>query len=195
MEGITCEPIFNPDLFHRLANPLGLSQRARFRQDKASELLLTSLSARTTQSLHSALPSHIQSYIHQSPSPPIYTILPPQYYTDRVGRPTGILTLRHIRRDIPSRAGDAGKEGIREFAWWIAELTRRCMEDWYRGEFQERNSKDRGGNIAGGGCVLVVDAKDAGIKNLVRAHPFTDGKASTHTLLSLIARNSNSCPT
>jgi hypothetical protein len=69
------------------------------------------------------------------------------------------------------------------------------MEDWYRGEFQEGAAGKDGGNlVAGGGCVLVVDAKDAGIKNLVR-HPLTDGKAFAHTLLSPTTRNSNSCPT
>lgn len=171
--------IWYPRLCFTTTNSFSL-QRARFRQDKASELLLTSLTARTTQALHSALPPHIQSYIHQSPSPPIYTILPPQWYSDRVDRPTGVLTLRHIRRDIPSRAGDAGKEGIREFAWWIAELTRRCMQDWYEGEFRDGAARDAG-NVAGGGCVLVVDAKDAGIKNLVSAIYLIDGKAFTHT--------------
>lgn len=38
------------------------------------------------------------------------------------------------------------------------------MRDWYTGEFSTVNTKE---NVAGGGCVLVVDAKEAGIKNLV----------------------------
>ncbi|GHJ85736.1 hypothetical protein NliqN6_2138 [Naganishia liquefaciens] len=151
------------------ADDVGVSwralRRARFRQDKASELLLTALTARTTHCLHTALPPHLDAYIRAGPSPPIYTILPPQWYTDRIGRPTGVLTLRHIKRDIPcaTMTGETGKDGIREFAWWIAELTRRCMRDWYRGESSPDGS---GGGGAGGGCVLLVDAKDAGIKNL-----------------------------
>lgn len=148
-----------------------LSQRARFRQDKASELLLTTLTARSIQTLHLALPPHLQSYIQRGPTPPIYTILPPTWYSDRVGRPVGVLTLRHVKRDVPSSNGEVGKDGIREFAWWIAELTRRMLRDWYEGEFQSDVGK-RAESIAGGGCVLVVDAKDAGMKNLVFASSF-----------------------
>ncbi|KAJ9127849.1 hypothetical protein QFC24_000133 [Naganishia onofrii] len=149
------------------AQDIGVSWRAlrrsRFRQDKASELLLETLTVRTSPPLHKPLPLYLQTYIYQEPTEPIFTILPPTVYSDRVGRPIGVLSLRHIKRNIPARNGEMGKEGIREFAWWIAELTRRVMRDWYTGEFNAQPSKE---NIAGGGCVLVVDAKDAGIKNL-----------------------------
>ncbi|KAJ9125251.1 hypothetical protein QFC22_000206 [Naganishia vaughanmartiniae] len=149
------------------AQDLGVSWRAlrrsRFRQDKASELLLETLTVRTSPPLHTPLPLHLQTYIFQNTTEPIFAILPPTSYTDRVGRPIAVLSLRHIKRNIPARNGEMGKEGIREFAWWIAELTRRVMRDWYTGEFDAVLSKD---DIAGGGCVLVVDAKDAGIKNL-----------------------------
>jgi hypothetical protein len=93
-----------------------------------------------------------------------------------------------------------GKEGIREFAWWIAELTRRVMRDWYTGEFNAQPSKE---NIAGGGCVLVVDAKDAGIKNLVSTNTRTELPRQRDILLIIYNillipfthRNSNSSPT
>ncbi|KAJ9108799.1 hypothetical protein QFC21_000119 [Naganishia friedmannii] len=149
------------------AKDIGVSWRAlrrsRFRQDKASELLLETLTVRTSPPLHTALPLHIQTYLFKEPTEPIFTILPPTSYADRVGRPIGVLSLRYIKRNIPARNGEIGKEGIREFAWWIAEMTRRVMSDWYGGKFDTVDTKD---NIAGGGCVLIVDAKDAGIKNL-----------------------------
>lgn len=100
--------------------------------------------------------------------------------SDVPGKPS-----KDAARSNTTGTASAAKEGLQEWAWWIAELTRRVSRDHYncdsnadgsrRGEAGREECGDGDEwkecqgirRYEGNGCVLLVDAKGAGIKDLV----------------------------
>ena len=99
-------------------------------------------------------------YPPSSGSPPLFTILPYPQYTDPLDRPIAVLSLRSLRKE-PTKEG---KDKIKSWAWWCAEMTRRCLNEvdkirLARGDVGEQQRVT--------GCVMMVDFKNAGFKNIV----------------------------
>lgn len=100
-------------------------------------------------------------------------ILPLPRYTDKMGRPVVVFSLREVRRD-----GNGKMDDLKEWSWWALEMIRRALRDyWARDVWDERggslgggkgNEETRGVRGKGGeGCVILVDAAGAGYRNLV----------------------------
>jgi hypothetical protein len=127
--------------------------------EKALPLILDSLKTILDQDLlNLTIPS--QTYPPPASSPPLLTVLPPSTYTDPTGRPIAVLSLRSLRKE-PSKEG---KEKIKLWAWWCAEIVRRCLRE----VDLERQGDEDGEQRRGTGCVMIVDFKNAGFKNIVR---------------------------
>ena len=119
-------------------------------------MLLAALSNRIVHSLHSPIPE-IPPYSDCS----LFYILPPSRFTDRLGRPIAVLTIREVRRDGNGKLDDLG-----QWIWWASELCRRTSRDyWVRGRWNGDRFHGRGGE----GCVVIIDAGGAGYRNMVRS--------------------------
>jgi len=138
-------------------------QRAVWDQEKAFKLVLDSLDVILTNQLLTPLiprddyPTHLNAA-------PLFTILPYPTHTDPLDRPIAVLSLRSLKKE-PTREG---KDKIKAWAWWCAEMTRRCLRE------VDLIRLDRG-NVGmeqrATGCVMVVDFKNAGFKNIVSPGP------------------------
>ena len=114
--------------------------------------------------LHRPIPS-IPPYSDSS----LCYILPLPRYTDRVGRPIVVLTLKEVRRDEHGKMDD-----LKEWSCWALEMIRRALHDYWGGDTwdDDKGKSSRGGGgkrgKGGEGCVIMVDANGAGYRNLVR---------------------------
>ncbi|KAL7422758.1 hypothetical protein Q5752_002051 [Cryptotrichosporon argae] len=124
-------------------------RRNRYDTHKAHAFLLTALASRLSLELH--LPIPLVSCAESD----LFYILPLPRFTDRLGRPIAVLSLRQVARD------ENGLEGLEEWMWWALEMTRRTLRDWREGGWS-RGVKGVGGE----GAVLIVDASDAGYRNM-----------------------------
>lgn len=163
--------------------------RSRFKPAKAAEVVIDGLRARARHALDEPAPddeyARLQAYA--ASDSPLFAFLDPERCVDRLGRPVAVLTLRSISSDlarereiieqepqVDDAASDdesdmslranlsgrsrpegpgASNDGLREWCWWISELARRVLSTHYPDD-------------SGVGCVLLVDAKGAGIKDL-----------------------------
>jgi hypothetical protein len=143
-------------------------QRHRYDEAKAHAALLTGLAKRISLGLHRSIPS-IPPYSDSA----LCYLLPLPSYTDRVGRPVVVLTLREVRRD-----GNGKLDDMKEWSWWALEMVRRSLKDYwagdswsdegegYRGKDESKGVRGQGGE----GCVILVDAAGASYRNLVCLH-------------------------
>lgn len=85
----------------------------------------------------------------------------PLPFTDRLGHPVAILSLREVIRD-----DDGSLAEIKDWTWWGLELVRRVIRDWWIDGRRGTGSE---------GIVLLIDVKGAGYRNLVSyiaVHPY-----------------------
>ncbi|KAK4687562.1 hypothetical protein P7C73_g2557, partial [Tremellales sp. Uapishka_1] len=125
-------------------------RRNQYDDERTLSHLMSALSARLSRGLHAPIPAAMP-YADS----PLFYFLPLPRFTDRLGRPIAVLTLREVVR------AENGLEDMKDWVWWSLELTRRVLRDWWGGE----EGKARRGS-GGEGCVLLVDARGAGYRNL-----------------------------
>ncbi|BEI81069.1 hypothetical protein CcaverHIS002_0202290 [Cutaneotrichosporon cavernicola] len=77
---------------------------------------------------------------------------PPLSQTDRLGHPVAVLTLREVVRD---EAGSLTE--LKDWLWFALEMVRRVLADYWVAHKRGTGAE---------GAVLLVDAKDAGYRNL-----------------------------
>ena len=140
-------------------------QRNRYDAEKTHSFLLSTLRKRLSLGLHRSIPA-FPPYSDSS----LFYILPLPQYTDRVGRPIAVLTLKEVARDENGRLDD-----LKEWTWWAMETIRRVLQDWWvKGKFRDPTEEvvtgRRGMRGYGGeGLILLVDVAGAGYRNLVSA--------------------------
>lgn len=129
--------------------------------DKTHSALLAAVCNRVARSLHLPVPS-ISPYMET----PLFYMLPASRFTDRMGRPVAVLTVREVVRDENGKIAD-----LERYTWWSLELLRRMLRDyWVKGKWSE------GGRGQGGeGCAVVIDAGGAGYRNIVGTFTDSDG--------------------
>jgi hypothetical protein len=114
---------------------------------------------------NSLLTPSIPRTIYPPPSgqPPLFTILPYPAHIDPLDRPIAVLSLRSLRKE-PTKEG---KDRVKQWAWWCAEMTRRCLKEV---DEVRRGRGEEGEQQRVTGCVMMVDFKNAGFKNIVSPH-------------------------
>jgi hypothetical protein len=151
-----------------IAQKMADMKRHRYDEAKTHAALLTGLAKRMTLALHRPIPS-IPPYSDSA----LCYILPLPRYTDIMGRPVVVFSLREVRRD-----GNGKMDDLKEWSWWALEMIRRALRDYWAGDVWDEggavvgggkgDTKRRGVRGKGGeGCVILVDAAGAGYRNLV----------------------------
>ena len=138
---------------------VSVSQKSLFDQEKAYDAALEALDKIYENGLLSpAIPEDI--YPPAPGNPPLFTILPYPDHTDPLDRPVAVVSLRSLSKESTSE----GKERVKSWCWWCAEITRRCLQD---ADAQRRERGERGQELRATGCALIVDLANAGMKNVV----------------------------
>ena len=97
---------------------------------------------------------------------PLFYILPLPKYTDRLGRPVVVLTLKHVLRDENGKMDD-----MKQWSWWALEMVRRTLKDWWTTDtWKDPAGKKVPTGHGGQGCVMLVDAAGSSYRNLVSTH-------------------------
>jgi hypothetical protein len=148
-----------------------ITQRYRFDAEKTANQLLQTVSQRVDLSLHlpiAATPPYATSSL--------FYFLPLPTYADVDHRPIAVLNISQVVRD---QVGTL--DGLREWAWWMAEYSRRVICEWEDAEVEldeegrivnpwngrVSHRKRENGGRKGNGYTLFVDATGAGYRNLV----------------------------
>lgn len=132
-----------------------IPQRNSFDAEKTHSVLLAAMNNRVSHSLHKPVPA-IPPYSES----PLFYALPPDRFTDKLGRPIAVVTIREVVRDENGKLGD-----LAEWVWWTSELMRRALRDyWVKGKWRAGELETYGGE----GGVAIIDAAGAGYRNIVR---------------------------
>lgn len=116
-----------------------------------------------------------------APPTPLWTLLP---YTgqkacvDHLGHPVVVLNLRDVARD------DTGSlDELKDWTWWGLELVRRALKEYW---------VDGRRGTGAEGAVLIIDAANAGYRNLVSGPVgiMSGNRTSFRTLVSSLTRGS-----
>ncbi|CAK9783135.1 hypothetical protein CC85DRAFT_284115 [Cutaneotrichosporon oleaginosum] len=118
-------------------------RRAHFDDAKAHAALLACCAARIERGLSGAIPP--------PPAPGLFAMLPLSQ-TDRLGHPVAVLTIRDVVRD---EAGSLAE--LKDWVWFGLEMVRRVLADYWVAHRHGTGAE---------GAVLLIDAKDAGYRNL-----------------------------
>ena len=113
--------------------------------------------------LHEPLPS-FPPYSNSS----LFYILSLPKYTDRLGRPIIVLTLKHVLRDENGKMDD-----MKQWSWWALEMVRRTLKDWWASDSWAESGQERHRGRGGEGCVMLVDAAGSSYRNLVSTSPIS----------------------